>query len=393
MKFYRHHRQTNYQSRGRANFRKRNVRSFDPTVLVKNSAPRSGPAPERYAPQNTFPGFTLTDQLHLNITQKGYKDLTPIQDQVIPHLLAGKDVVGIASTGTGKTAAFLIPFINKAVRDRAQKVLIVTPTRELAAQIEQEFRFLSRNMNIFSAVCIGGVSMGGQIRDLQRNPSFVVGTPGRLKDLERQRRINFSGFHTLVLDEIDRMLDMGFIHDVTHIVSALPAVRQTAFFSATMTDQVKRTMHQFLRDPAMISVESASSMANITQDIVKVQGREKVQVLHELLVQKGLDKVLVFGRTKWGLEKLARELHTRGFPVTTIHGNKSQHQRQRSLEEFKSNRVRVLLATDVASRGLDVQGVTHVINFDLPETYEDYVHRIGRTGRANAVGVALTLVD
>lgn len=393
MKYYRHHRQTGYQPRGRSNFPKRRVRSFDPTVLVKSSASRPSSTAKRYTPQHTFAGFTLSDQLHRNIATKGYQELTPVQDQVIPQLLLGKDVVGIASTGTGKTAAFLIPGINKVASDRAQRVLIVTPTRELAAQIEQELRSLARNMNIFSAVCIGGVRTGGQISDLRRNPNFVVGTPGRLKDLERQRWINFSSFKTLVLDEVDRMLDMGFIHDVTQIVSALPADRQTAFFSATLSDKVRHSMHQFLRHPVMISIESAHSMANITQDIVKVQGREKVQVLHELLVQKGLDKVLVFGRTKWGLEKLARELLMRGCRVTTIHGNKNQHQRQRSLDEFKSNRVRVLLATDVASRGLDVQGVTHVINFDLPETYEDYVHRIGRTGRANSAGVALTFVD
>lgn len=366
---------------------------FDPTALIQRSSTQENAPTEEYVPKHTFPGFPLSPQLQKNIERKEYKVLTPIQDQVIPHLLAGKDVVGVASTGTGKTAAFLIPFIHKIVGDPSQKVLIVTPTRELAEQIGQEFRSLSWSLNIFSAVCIGGVGMGQQLRDLSRNPHVVVGTPGRLKDLGQRGKINFSAYKNLVLDEVDRMLDMGFIHDVTHIVSSLPQDRHTAFFSATTSEKIQRVMQQFLKTPVMVSIKSAHAAEHVTQDIVKIQGREKADVLHELLNREGFDKVLVFGRTKRGLEQLARNLRDRGLYVATIHGNKNQNQRQRSLQQFKNNVVKILLATDVASRGIDVKGVTHVINFDLPETYDDYIHRIGRTGRANNPGVAITLVS
>lgn len=366
---------------------------FDPTAFVARTLTQGSAPAEEYVPANTFPGFPLCDQLQKNIERKGYTVLTPIQDQVIPHLLAGRDVVGVATTGTGKTAAFLIPFIHKMIGDPSQRMLIVTPTRELAEQIGQEFRSLAWNMNIFSAVCIGGVGMGQQIRDLSRNPHVVVGTPGRLKDLGEHGKINFSAYKNLVLDEVDRMLDMGFIHDVTHIVSLLPSARHTAFFSATTSEKVQRVMQQFLRNPVMISEKSENAAAHVAQDIVKVQGRQKADVLHELLSREGFDKVLVFGRTKRGLEQLARNLRDRGLYVATIHGNKNQNQRQRSLQQFKNNVVKILLATDVASRGLDVDGVTHVINFDLPETEDDYIHRIGRTGRAGKTGIALTLIS
>lgn len=235
--------------------------------------------------------------------------------------------------------------------------------------------------------------MGKQLFDLRRNPNFVVGTPGRLKDLEERKAIRFSAYTAIVLDEVDRMLDMGFIHDVTHIVSRLAPVRQSAFFSATTAGNVARVMQQFLKNPITVSVKTNDTMSNVAQEIVRTRGKVKVEVLHDLLIQRGFDKVLVFGRTKHGLEKLATDLTKRGFEVATIHGNKSQGQRQRSLEQFKNNRVKVLLATDVASRGLDIRNVTHVINYDLPESYEDYIHRIGRTGRANNKGIALTLVD
>lgn len=370
------------------------VRTFDPSYIIKGAAvaPKSAPA-EDYVPQNKFSDFSIADALRHNILTHGYTTPTPIQDQAIPALLTGQDVVGIANTGTGKTAAFLIPFVNKVLSDRTQRVLIVAPTRELAVQIEQEFKAFANRLNIHSVLCIGGVNMGRQIQGLSRHPNFVVGTPGRLKDLEGQGHLNFNTFANVVLDEMDRMLDMGFIVDVTHIVSRLMAIRQSAFFSATTSESVQKIMRQFLKNPLTISVKSSDSLENVTQDIVRVSGQPKIDVLHRLLVEAGFDKVLVFGRTKHGLEKLARELSDRGFRVAAIHGNKNQNQRQRSLDEFKNNRVKVLLATDVASRGLDINDVTHVINYDLPESYEDYIHRIGRTGRAGKKGTALTLVE
>ena len=372
---------------------RRRIKSFDPTSLVKNYTVASPVVTDSYVVKNSFTGFTFQPQLLNNVQNRGYLTPTPIQDQCIPALLAGKDIVGLANTGTGKTAAFLLPFIQKIVSDKSQKLLIVAPTRELAGQIEQEFRLFTRSINIYSALCIGGVGMVSQIRNLSRNPNLVVGTPGRLMDLEKRRNINFSQYNNVVLDEVDRILDMGFIRDITYIVSHLSPNRQSAFFSATIPDGVKRIMNSFLKNPITISVKSSDHLDNVSQDIVKTFGKPKINVLHDLLIQKGFDKVLVFGRTKWGLEKLAKDLMVRGFRVLAIHGNKSQSQRQHSLDQFKNNRVKVLLATDVASRGLDIDSITHVINYDLPESYEDYIHRIGRTGRADKKGVALTLVD
>ncbi len=372
---------------------RRRIKSFDPTSLVKNNAVIHPVVADSYVVKNSFANFALQSQLLANVQTRGYLTPTPIQDQCIPALLLGKDVVGLANTGTGKTAAFLLPLIHKVMSNRSQRTLIIAPTRELAGQIEQELRLFSRSLNIFSALCIGGVGMGTQIRDLSRSPNFVVGTPGRLTDLEKRGKIHFSQFNNVVLDEVDRILDMGFIRDITYIVSHLSPNRQSAFFSATIPDGVKRIMNSFLKNPITISVKSSDHIDNVSQDIVKTWGKAKIDVLHNLLIQKGFDKVLVFGRTKWGLEKLAKDLNIRGFRVVAIHGNKSQSQRQYSLDQFKNNHVKVMLATDVASRGLDIDSITHVINYDLPESYEDYIHRIGRTGRADKKGIALTLVD
>src|SRR3989339_1891569 len=369
------------------------VRTFDPTVLVKNQPQTPPAAPVAYVPKNSFSDFNFHPTLQNNIKARNFTTLTPIQDQTIPLLLAGKDVVGIASTGTGKTAAFLTPLIQKAIIDRTQKVLILAPTRELAVQIEQEFKSFAKNSGLFSALCIGGVNIRGQIYNLRYQPGFVIGTPGRIGDLANQGVINFSVFNNVVLDEVDRILDMGFVREITQILTALPKNRQSAFFSATVTPEVTRVMNGFLISPVTISVRANSTLPNISQEIVKANGKPKTDVLHDLLRRPGFDKVLVFGRTKHGLEKLASDLGKRGFPVVAIHGNKSQSQRQHSLELFKTNRIKVLLATDVASRGLDIDNVTHVINYDLPQTYEDYIHRIGRTGRAGKSGFALTFVN
>ncbi len=368
------------------------IKTFDPSILVRNQVPQQPEEKIEFVATHKFTDFGLIPALNTNVQSRGYDQPTPIQDQIIPLLLNGQDVVGLANTGSGKTAAFLIPFINKIARDRTQKVLILAPTRELAIQIDHEFRQFARQMGIYSAVCIGGVSIYGQIQQLSRNPSFVIGTPGRIKDLGEQRKINFAQYNNVVLDEVDRMLDMGFIRDMTHILSGVSKNRQSAFFSATTTPEVSRIMNTFLKSPVTISIKANMPLGNITQDIVRMNGKQKIDVLHDLLITRGFDKVLVFGRTKFSLEKLANDLLKRGFSVVAIHGNKSQGARQRSLEQFKNNRVKVMLATDVASRGLDIDDVTHVINYDLPESYEDYIHRIGRTGRANKTGIALTLI-
>lgn len=348
---------------------------------------------EVYTPVHKFSDFNIHSVIKANIASKGYEIPTPIQDQSIPYLLENRDVIGIANTGTGKTAAFLIPLINKVLYDRAQKVLIITPTRELALQIEGEFRDFARSLNMFSALCIGGAGLNGQMRNLRRNPNFVIGTPGRLKDLLERRALNLSMFNNIVLDEVDRMMDMGFIKDVRYLISLLPAQKQSLFFSATVNHEINGIIQTLLKDPITVSVKKTETANNIDQDVVKINGRGKTNVLHDLLIQDEYKKVLVFGKTKYGIERLAQELTDRGFKVASLHGNKSQGQRQRALDSFKQDQVKVLLATDVASRGLDIDDVTHVINYDLPQSYQDYIHRIGRTGRANKQGKALTFID
>ncbi len=369
----------------------RRRKTVDPSLLTKKAvAPLLQKA---FVPVHTFNEFSIPERLKENIKSCGYLIPTPIQDAAIPPLLVGKDVVGIANTGTGKTAAFLIPLLTKISQDRMQKVLIVAPTRELAVQIRDETKALAVGLNIFATLCIGGVSIRPQVAELRRSPHLVIGTPGRLKDLNMQGKLNFLQFGSIVLDEVDRMLDMGFIHDVRYIISLLPQKRQSLFFSATLTPNVTAIMKTLMRDPVTISVKTQETPLHVDQDIIKTNGRGKLDILHELLCQQEFQKVLVFGRTKWGIERLAEQLTQKGILVAQIHGNKNQNQRQRALSEFKQNKVNVLLATDIASRGLDIPDVTHVINFDLPETYDDYVHRIGRTGRAGKKGIALSLVD
>lgn len=368
----------------------RRKQTVDVSRFVKKA---SAVQQEKYVAHHSFADFPFSDVLKQNITLRGYKEPTPIQDKAIPEIISGKDVVGIANTGTGKTAAFLLPLIQKIQNDRLQKVLIIVPTRELAMQIEDEFRAFARTLNIFSVLCIGGLPMGRQIYALRRSPQVIIGTPGRLKDLERRGGLVFGNYRSIVLDEVDRMLDMGFIQDITYIISKLPKPRHSLFFSATIPSSVHTIMHQFLTNPVTISVKIQESSNHVNQDIVKINGKAKIEVLHDLLIQKGFDKVLLFGRTKWGIEKLFKNLIDRGFKAAAIHGDKRQSQRMRALEAFKRNQVQILLATDIASRGIDVSNVTHVINYDLPESYEDYIHRIGRTGRADKFGTALTFVD
>jgi superfamily II DNA/RNA helicase len=346
-----------------------------------------------FKPEHKFQNFNLDSRLKSNVLNKGYNLPTPIQDKIIPHILSESDVVGIANTGTGKTAAFLIPLINKVLYHRSSKVLIVVPTRELAIQIDTEFKALVRGLETYSVCCVGGMSIGRQISELRLRNHFIIGTPGRLKDLIERKMIFLSEFKTIVLDEADRMLDMGFIRDMRFIMSGMPKERHTLFFSATISHEIERLVSEFLKNPVRISVKTGDTCQNVEQDVVKVAGKNKLDVLHELLNQKEFCKVLVFGRTKHGVEKLSRTLVERGFKADSIHGNKNHSGRQRALTAFKSNRVTILVATDVAARGLDIPDISHVINYDLPTTYEDYVHRIGRTGRYNKLGKALTFID
>ncbi|CAN5291769.1 hypothetical protein BH10PAT1_BH10PAT1_3330 [soil metagenome] len=385
------HRSSSFSGGGRSGGARR-MKFFDPTNVITNSVVTEKVEEVVFVPKNSFETFQINDKLKQTILSHGYKTPTPIQDEAIPAGLGGKDIIGIAKTGTGKTAAFLIPLIDKILRNDKESVLIIAPTRELAVQTQDELRKFTTNMNIYSVLCIGGANMGKQIYGLRKNPHFVIGTPGRLLDLATQRVLNLSNYNNVVLDEVDRILDMGFIDDLRKILEKLPPVRQSFFFSATMPDKVDAVARTFLHDPILISVRSNEPTQSVKQELVRVGGKAKIEVLHDLLIKEGFDKVLVFGRTKHGIEKLSYDLEDRGFKVEAIHGNKSQNQRQRALDNFKKGYVKVLLATDIVARGVDVNDITHVINYDLPESYEDYIHRIGRTGRADKTGIAITLI-
>ncbi|MEX0933829.1 MAG: DEAD/DEAH box helicase [Candidatus Paceibacterota bacterium] len=349
---------------------------------------------EVFVPEHTFFDFAISAELKQAIEKRGYSTPTPIQDGLIPYILKGKDVIGIANTGTGKTGAFLIPLLDKILHNRKEQILIMAPTRELAMQIDDELKALSRGLKVYSVCCVGGMNIGPQIRALRQFNNVVVGTPGRLKDLMEQRVLRLSAFHTLVLDEADRMLDMGFIDDMRFIVAAMPKKRHTLFFAATMSPEIEKLTKTFLTDPAHISVKKQDTSKNVDQDVVRVpRAVDKIDILRDLLIQDEFSKVLIFGRTKHGVEKLSKQLTKKGISATSIHGNKNHAQRQRALKQFKDESVRVLVATDVAARGLDIPNVTHVINFDVPATYDDYVHRIGRTGRGDKSGKALTFVE
>jgi len=341
---------------------------------------------------NSFEDFRVSDQIMRNIRSRGYTKPTPIQDKAIPLIMAGKDLVGNANTGTGKTAAFLIPLIDKVYKNRTQKVLIVTPTRELSVQNYDEFKSLSTGMGMYSALCIGGTNMRKQISDLKKYPNFVIGTPGRLKDLIKKKFLDLSTFNNVVLDEADLMVDIGFVNEIKFFISLLPQQRQSLFFSATFPAKVEEIIKAFLKNPVTVNVKKGDTLENIEQLVVKINGQKKIEVLDETLKKQGFDKVLIFGRTKHGVQDLSDDLVKRGYKAGAIHGNKRQSQRLQTLNKFKSNELTILLATDVAARGLDIDNVSHVINYDMPESYEVYIHRIGRTGRIDKKGVALTFV-
>lgn len=337
------------------------------------------------------------------LVHEGYSMPTPIQEQSIPIILQQRDLLGCAQTGTGKTAAFAIPLLqlmhqqqqNAAIqRHKSIKALILTPTRELAIQIEESFKAYGRYLNLSHLVIFGGVSQVNQVNALRRGVDILVATPGRLLDLMQQNYISLRDIKFFVLDEADRMLDMGFVHDVKKIIAKLPAKRQTLFFSATMPPEIQQLANVLLTNPAKVEVTPVSSTADtIQQELYYVERQNKKSLLIHLLQDKSIETVLVFSRTKHGADKIARGLSEAGIRAEAIHGNKSQNARQSALSNFKSRRTRVLVATDIAARGIDIDELTHVINHDLPNVPETYVHRIGRTGRAGASGIAISFCD
>lgn len=375
--------------RGRGGGRK--MPSFDPSRFI-NTNPISAKE-EVYTPKNTFNTFGFNESLVRNITAIGLKIPTPIQDQIIPIILEGKDVVGLAETGTGKTAAFLLPIIEKTIADKSRQTLVLAPTRELAIQIKDELYKLARGLEIYSTTCVGGMNIRPQIKSLHRTNHFIIGTPGRVLDLIKRKHIITENMSTVVLDEADRMLDMGFINDIRTILSKTPKSRETLFFSATIDDNTKRLVNDFLKDPVTVSVKKKDVTNSIKQDVVPFSHHAKFETLLDLLSEPKFKRVIIFGSMKHSVAELARELGRHKISAESIHGNKSHSQRQRALTRFKKGDVRVLVATDVAARGIHVDNVSHVINYDLPTTFEDYVHRIGRTGRSFNKGEALTFVQ
>src|SRR3990167_6773344 len=343
--------------------------------------------------KHVFADFGFSPALSANLEKRNYPKPTPVQDQSIGYIIGGKDIIGLADTGAGKTAAFLLPLIDKVYRNKQEKVLIIAPTRELALQIDNELRAFAQDMRIYSAVCVGGMPIYAQIHSLRRSPNFVIGTPGRLKDLNLRHQIRFEQFKNIVLDEVDRMLDMGFVDEIRNILGQLPSPRQSLFFSATLPPRIKELVQQFLTRPVTVEVKTGETAANVEQDVVRVPNQgSKFQTLHDLLNKDELKKVLIFNETKHGVEKLTDELVRSGFRAESIHGNKRQSQRQRSLTLFREGSVNILVATDVAARGLDIRDITHVINYTVPQSFNDYIHRIGRTGRGASRGKALTFV-
>lgn len=365
---------------------------IDPSKFINRAVPTVG-GDVPYVPELTFSQMPISNALKATIAKRGFENPTAIQDKTIPHILAGKDVIGLANTGTGKTGAFLIPMIHKMMVNPSEKLLVVVPTRELAIQIEEEFREFSRNLRINAVVVVGGANIRPQIDKLRSRHNVVIGTPGRLKDLLQRKNLHLSGFSNVVLDEADRMLDMGFIPDVRLLLSLVAKKRQILCFSATLAPEIEKLVKEFLVDPVMISIRTRETSAQIDQDVIRLKhGEDKIEVLCDMLAKTNFQKVLIFSRTKYGAEKLSKILHKRGFKAESIHGDKSQAKRQKALKLFKENYIDILVATDVAARGLDIPDVSHVINYDVPATHDDYVHRIGRTGRAGKKGVALTFI-
>jgi ATP-dependent RNA helicase RhlE len=348
---------------------------------------------KEFIPINSFADFVVAPVIKANIIDKGYITPSPIQDQTIPLVLEGKDVIGIANTGTGKTAAFGIPILHQLISNSSDKVLIMAPTRELAQQIEEELKSMSKGARIASVLLIGGVGIGGQLRELRYGPRVIIGTPGRIKDHIERNTLQLQSVNKVILDEVDRMLDMGFINDIRSILSKLPQQRQSLFFSATLNPKIEELIKQFSNDPVMVSIETSGGSKNVHQDVITYTSKiDQMDKLHSTLIETKVEKVIIFDETKRSVDKLSKELIARGFAADAIHGGKSQGQRKRALDKFKANKINILVATDVAARGIDVVDITHVINYSTPQTYDDYIHRIGRAGRAGKAGYTFTFI-
>ncbi|GGH64916.1 MAG: DEAD/DEAH box helicase [Bacteroidetes bacterium] len=368
------------------------------TIDINLLTQKASAQPEKtvYVAERTFAEMPLHARLQKTIAKKGFSTPTEIQDKTLEHLLAGRDLMGVAQTGTGKTGAFLIPLINRLVSGKDSfRILVLAPTRELALQIDEEFKSLTSGLGLYSQCFIGGTNLNRDLQKLGRKSHIVIGTPGRLLDLYQRRAIKFSEFDVLILDEFDRMLDMGFNKDVHRITSQMSNRKQTLLFSATVDRKQQGFIDRLLTNPIEVKVSNGETTGkHIDQEIIKVvDGQDKFGMLTDLLGQPEFTKVLVFAETKRWVSKVNKMLTQSGFSSDEIHGNKSQNYRQVALKKFSSGRIQILVATDVAARGLDVSDVTHVINYQLPASIDSYIHRIGRTGRAGKQGKAFTFIN
>ena len=367
--------------------------TLDPSLLIKKA---TNTELKDYQSERLFENLPISPNLRECLIKKGFKRPTEIQDKTLEALLQGRDLLGIAQTGTGKTGAFLIPIIEQLLEHKKRNfALVVVPTRELAIQVEEEFRSMTRDLGLYSACFIGGTNLNRDLQTLRRSSHVIIGTPGRLLDLTNRKALDLRQFNTLVLDEFDRMLDMGFVHDVKRIISGMQYRNHTMLFSATLDKTQENLIGSILQNPVTVKVSNGNSTGDhIEQDIIKpVTGKDKFDVLYELIVNGDFRKVLLFEETKHKAKRLCAKLNKADILSDQIHGNKSQNARQNALNAFKKGRIRVLVATDVAARGIDVSDITHVINYQVPMTFDSYIHRIGRTGRAGKTGKALTFVD
>lgn len=380
--------------RGRGTRGQKKAIHIDYNLYIKKANPKTQ---KEYVNTHTFEDFDVHPAFKKILKDKGFTTPSPIQDQAIPLIIEGKDIIGLANTGTGKTLAFLLPLVDKVLRKpREEKVLIIAPTRELALQIEQELNNITlRDMRIFSTCCVGGSPIYRQIERIKKFPNqFIIGTPGRLIDLAKREVLDLKTFNNIVLDEADHMVDMGFIGDIKEIIAQLNEHRQSLFFSATLEKNLEPLAMSLLKNPVKITVIQNATSDNVDQDVVHVERDEnKLDVLTKILEQKEVEKVVIFANTKHMSQKIADFLYKNGFAAQALHGDKRLNERKRILFDFKKGDLDVLVATDVAARGLDIPNVSHVINYDEPQNYEYYTHRIGRTGRGGKTGKALTLVQ
>lgn len=384
-----------YRSRNRKNRSsrvKKRPAGFDLNKLI--NAPGTSHEPIQDAPRRKFSDMHLQLPLAKNLSGRGFDYPTAIQDQTFEAILEGRDILGIANTGTGKTAAFLMPIIQQLLSGKEFQSLVVVPTRELAQQVQKEFFLLTKGTKLFSSCFIGGTTISADYKLLKKKNHVIIGTPGRLLDLVERKALPLEKTSVLILDEFDRMLDMGFVNDVKRITKAMQHRKQTLLFSATEDGSQKSLVADILNKPVKVKVSTGHSISSdVSQEAIRVQGKDKTQLLIDMIMQQELKKVLVFAETKRQVNQLEKKLSQARIATGLIHGNKSQNQRTQALNSFRKNKIKVLVATDVAARGIDVADITHVINFQVPQTLDSYIHRIGRTGRAGKKGTAITFID